>query len=71
MKRLQCFSAFCFAAMLTTMAGCASTPGQEGGGEYVDDGNAAAILSAYVFLHETRNTSILYQVPARANVCPE
>lgn len=36
-----------------------------------NDNNVATNLSEYVFLHETRNVSIPFQVPARANVCPE
>ena len=38
MKHLiRFFSAFCLALALTAAAGCASTPKQEGTGEYVDD----------------------------------
>ena len=34
---IRFFSAFILALMLMTVAGCASTPGHEGTGEYVDD----------------------------------
>jgi len=37
MKQLKRFSALFLAALLMSMLGCASTPTQEGTGEYVDD----------------------------------
>jgi hypothetical protein len=36
-----------------------------------NDGGAATDLSAYVYLHETRNASNFVQVYARARMCPE
>lgn len=37
MKQLKYFSALFFAVILVSFLGCASTPKQEGTGEYVDD----------------------------------
>lgn len=37
MQKLKHFSALFLAALLASMLGCASTPHQEGTGEYIDD----------------------------------
>lgn len=37
MKQLKCISTFFFAVLLMSVVGCASTPTQEGTGEYIDD----------------------------------
>jgi len=46
---LSIFSAFFLALILLTGAGCASTPTQEGTGEYVDDSVVTTKIKAQLF----------------------
>jgi hypothetical protein len=43
------FAPFCFAVLLTSLLGCASTPKQEGTGEYFDDTVITTKVKAAVF----------------------
>lgn len=43
------FAAFFFAIMLASLLGCASTPKQEGTGEYFDDAVITAKVKAAIF----------------------
>lgn len=49
MKQLRRFSAFFIAALLMSMLGCASTPKQEGTGEYIDDTVITTKVKAAIF----------------------
>lgn len=49
MKQLKLFSTIILAAMLATVLGCASTPKQEGTGEYIDDSVITTKVKAAVF----------------------
>ena len=49
MKQLTWIPAFCFVALLTAVAGCASTARQEGTGEYVDDTVITTKVKAAIF----------------------
>lgn len=49
MKRLKYISTIILAVMLATMLGCASTPKQEGTGEYFDDSVITTKVKAAVF----------------------
>ncbi|HEY8096689.1 MAG TPA: BON domain-containing protein [Methylobacter sp.] len=46
---IRVFSAFFLVLTLMTAAGCASTPGHEGGGEYVDDSVITTKVKAMLF----------------------
>ena len=48
MKQLKYFSALFFAVILVSFLGCASTPKQEGTGEYVDDSLITAKVKAAI-----------------------
>lgn len=43
------FNAFFFAILLVSMLGCASTPKQEGTGEYIDDSVITTKVKAAIF----------------------
>jgi osmotically-inducible protein OsmY len=49
MQELKHFSAFFLAVLLVSMLGCASTPQQEGTGEYVDDSVITTKVKAAIF----------------------
>lgn len=49
MKSVKGFLAFLFAILLASLLGCASTPTQEGTGEYVDDSVITTKVKAAVF----------------------
>ena len=49
MKLFNRFAPFCFAVLLISFLGCASTPTQEGTGEYVDDTVITTKVKAAVF----------------------
>lgn len=49
MKQLKYISAFILAIVLATLLGCASTPKQEGTGEYIDDSVITTKVKAAVF----------------------
>jgi osmotically-inducible protein OsmY len=49
MQQLKRFSAFFIAALLMSMLGCASTPKQEGTGEYIDDTVITTKVKAAIF----------------------
>jgi len=49
MKQLKFLSTLILAVMLATVLGCASTPKQEGTGEYVDDSVITTKVKAAVF----------------------
>ena len=49
MKQLKYISAFILAITLATLLGCASTPKQEGTGEYIDDSVITTKVKAAVF----------------------
>jgi osmotically-inducible protein OsmY len=53
MKRFKCISRFFVAALLVSVVGCASTPKQEGTGEYVDDTVITAKVKAAIFNEST------------------
>ena len=48
MKQLKYFSTLFFAVILVSFLGCASTPKQEGTGEYVDDSLITAKVKAAI-----------------------
>lgn len=48
MKQLKYISTFILALMLATVLGCASTPTQEGTGEYIDDSVITTKIKAAV-----------------------
>jgi osmotically-inducible protein OsmY len=49
MQQLKHFPAFFLAVLLVSMLGCASTPKQEGTGEYVDDSVITTKVKAAIF----------------------
>ena len=49
MRLCNRFAIFCFAVLLTSLLGCASTPKHEGTGEYVDDTVITTKVKAAVF----------------------
>ena len=49
MKQLKHISAFILAVMFATLLGCASTPKQEGTGEYIDDSVITTKVKAAIF----------------------
>ncbi|MES2355209.1 MAG: BON domain-containing protein [Pseudomonadota bacterium] len=49
MKQLKYFSAFLCTVILMSFLGCASTPKQEGTGEYVDDSVITTKVKAAIF----------------------
>lgn len=49
MKQFKCFSALIMAFALLLTFGCASTPTQEGTGEYIDDAVITAKVKAAIF----------------------
>src|SRR5207249_11668278 len=49
MRLFNRFATFCCAVLLTSLLGCASTPKQEGTGEYVDDTVITTKVKAAVF----------------------
>lgn len=49
MQQLKHFPAFFLAVLLASMLGCASTPKQEGTGEYVDDSVITTKVKAAIF----------------------
>ncbi|MDZ4200830.1 MAG: BON domain-containing protein [Gallionella sp.] len=53
MKQLKYFSAFFMMLALLFSLGCASTPGQEGTGEYVDDSVITTKVKAAIFNEPT------------------
>ena len=53
MKQLKYISTMVLAVMLATMLGCASTPQQEGTGEYLDDSVITTKVKAAVFNEPT------------------
>lgn len=53
MKQLKYISAFILAVMFATLLGCASTPKQEGTGEYIDDSVITTKVKAAVFNEPT------------------
>lgn len=53
MTRLNYFPAFFMALILALMVGCASTPTQEGTGEYVNDTALTTKVKAAVFAEPT------------------
>jgi osmotically-inducible protein OsmY len=53
MQQLKRFSAFFFAALFVSLAGCASTATQEGTGEYVDDSVITTKVKAAIFNEPT------------------
>ena len=48
-QQLKHFSAFFLAVLLVSMLGCASTPQQEGTGEYIDDSVITTKVKAVIF----------------------
>lgn len=57
MKSVKGFLAFLFAILLASLLGCASTPTQEGTGEYVDDSVITTKVKAAVFGEPTRKSA--------------
>ena len=57
MKQLKFFAAIFMAFALLTAAGCASTPKQEGTGEYVDDTVITAKVKAAILDEPTLKSS--------------
>jgi len=53
MLQIKRFCAFFFAVLLVSMLGCASTPKQEGTGEYVDDTVITTKVKAAIFNEPT------------------
>lgn len=53
MKQAKYFAAFFMAFALLLSLGCASTPGQEGTGEYVDDSVITTKVKAAIFNEPT------------------
>jgi osmotically-inducible protein OsmY len=53
MKQLKYFSTLIFSILLFSFAGCASTPTQEGTGEYIDDTFITTKVKALVFNEPT------------------
>ena len=49
MRLFNRFATFCFAVLLISFLGCASTPKQEGTGEYLDDTVMTTKVKAAVF----------------------
>jgi len=49
MRLFNRFAIFCFAVLLTSLLGCASTPKQEGTGEYFDDTVITTKVNAAIF----------------------
>ena len=49
MKQLKYISTIVLAVMFATLLGCASTPKQEGTGEYLDDGVVTTKVKAAIF----------------------
>jgi len=49
MRLFNRFATFCFAVLLISFLGCASTPKQEGTGEYLDDTVITTKVKAAVF----------------------
>ena len=49
MRLFNRFAAFCCAVLLTSLLGCASTPKQEGTGEYLDDTVITTKVKAAIF----------------------
>ena len=49
MRLFHRFATFCFAVLLASLLGCASTPKQEGTGEYFDDTVITTKVKAAVF----------------------
>jgi osmotically-inducible protein OsmY len=49
MRLFNRFAIFCFAVLLASLLGCASTPKQEGTGEYFDDTVITTKVKAAVF----------------------
>ena len=49
MRLFNRFAPFCFAVLLASLLGCASTPKQEGTGEYFDDTVITTKVKAAVF----------------------
>lgn len=57
MQQRKHFSAFFLTAVLVSMLGCASTPQQEGTGEYVDDAVITTKVKAAIFNEPTLKVS--------------
>jgi osmotically-inducible protein OsmY len=53
MRLCNRFATFCFAVLLTSFLGCASTPKHEGTGEYVDDTVITTKVKTAVFSEPT------------------
>jgi osmotically-inducible protein OsmY len=53
MKQLKYFSTLIFSALIFSFTGCASTPTQEGTGEYIDDTFITTKVKAMVFNEPT------------------